>query len=94
VAFVSDPCARRGDNVTALLQAMQESKRGWTKREIKDFLFVRYRAGVREETLENIFTQLLDRDIIYGKPKTKGSNVYVYFVDTQRLEKLTGVHLK
>ncbi|MEM2975837.1 MAG: hypothetical protein QW821_05410 [Candidatus Bathyarchaeia archaeon] len=90
---MSDPCARRGDNIMALLQAIQDSKRGWTKREIKDFLFARYRAGVREETLESIFNQLLDRAILYGKPKTKGSSVYVYFVNTEKLAKISGVHL-
>jgi hypothetical protein len=77
----------------ALLEAMQKSQRGWLRREIMDFLFVRYRMGVREETLQSIFNQLLDRGIIFGKPKAPNSNIYVYFVNTQVLEALTGVKL-
>lgn len=93
MSFMSDPTARRGDVIMALLEAMVRSGRGWTRKEIMDFLFVRYRMGVREETLQGIFNQLLDRGIIYGKPKTPTSNVYVYFVNTQVLEALTGVRL-
>ncbi|MEM2911599.1 MAG: hypothetical protein QW146_03755 [Candidatus Bathyarchaeia archaeon] len=90
---MSDPTARRGDNIMALLEAMHKSQRGWFRREIQDFLFVRYRMGIREETLQSIFNQLLDRGIIYGEPKTSGSNVFVYFVNAQALEQLTGVRL-
>jgi hypothetical protein len=90
---MSDPCARRGDNVMALLENMVKSGRGWNRSEIMDFLFVRYRMGVREETLQAIFNQLKDRGIIYGKPKVPNSNIYVYFVNTQVLEALTGVKL-
>jgi len=90
---MSDPCARRGDNVMALLETMQKSGRGWNRREIMDFLFVRYRMGVREETLQSIFNQVLDRGIIFGKPKTAGSNVYFYWVNVKVLEDLTGVKL-
>jgi hypothetical protein len=93
MSFMSDPTARRGDNIMALLEAMHKSQRGWLRREIQDFLFVRYRMGIREETLQSIFTQLLDRGIIYGEPKTPGSNVFVYFVNTQALEQLTGIRL-
>jgi len=93
VSFMSDPTARRGDNIMALLEAMNKSGRGWTRREIQDFLFVRYRMGIREETLQSIFNQLLDRGIIYGKPKTPTSNVYLYYVDTRVLEMLTGIKL-
>lgn len=90
---MSDPTARRGDNIMALLEAMHKSQRGWSRREIQDFLFVRYRMGIREETLQSIFTQLLDRGIIYGQPKTPGSNVFVYFVNAEALEMLTGIKL-
>ena len=93
MSFMSDPTARRGDNIMSLLEAMTKSGRGWTRREIQDFLFVRYRMGIREETLQSIFNQLLDRGIIYGKPKTPTSNIYLYHVDTQVLEMLTGVKL-
>jgi hypothetical protein len=91
---MSDPTARRGDNVMALLQAIVNSGRPWKKQEMLSFLFMRYRAGVREETLESIWRQLLDRGIIYGKPISKGANIYVYSVETKRLEQLTGVHLR
>jgi len=93
MSFMSDPTARRGDVIMALLETIVRSGRGWTRKEIMDFLFVRYRMGVREETLQGIFNQLLDRGIIYGKPKTPTSNVYVFFVNVQVLEALTGVKL-
>jgi len=91
---MSDPTARRGDNIMALLQKMADSQRGWRKQDCLSFLFLRYRAGVREETLESIWRQLLDRGIIYGKPVEKGANIYLYHVDQDRLEQLTGVKLK
>lgn len=77
---MSDPTARRGDNVTALLDAMERSKRGWTKRQMKDFLFDRYRYGVREQTLDSIINQLKDRGKIYAKPISKGANIYRWHV--------------
>lgn len=88
---MSDPTGRRGDNIMNLVQAMQASNRGWNKREMQNFLFVRYRMGVREETLQNIIQQLIDRTIIYGKPKSEGSNVYMYFVNDGMIEQVTGV---
>jgi len=91
---MSDPTARRGDNVMALLEAMDKSKRGWSEREIKEFLFIRYRMGIREETLQSIFNQLKDRVIIYAKPTSKGSNVYRWWVNKERLQQLTGVSLR
>jgi len=91
---MSDPTARRGDNVMALLQAMVNSRRGWNKRECLDFLFRRYRFGVREETLEGIFNQLKDRGVLFAKPKAKGMNVFLWWVNTEVLEQLTGVRLR
>ena len=77
---MSDPTARRGDNITALLEAMEQSKRGWTRNQIKNFLFERYRYGVREQTLDMIINQLKDRGKIYAKPIRKGANVYYWYV--------------
>ena len=76
---MSDPTARRGDNITALLDTMKRSKKGWTKRQMKDFLFDRYRYGVREQTLDMIINQLKDRNKIYGKPTRRGSNVIYWY---------------
>ena len=76
---MSDPTARRGDNITALLDTMKRSKKGWTKRQMKDFLFERYRYGVREQTLDMIINQLKDRNKIYGKPTRRGSNVIYWY---------------
>lgn len=73
---MSDPTARRGDNISALLQEMKKSKDGWTGNQIKNFLFERYRYGVREQTLDQIIMQLKDRGLIYKKPIRKGANVY------------------
>lgn len=91
---MSDPTARRGDNIMAMLKAMKKDKNGWTKRQILDFLFVRYRAGVTEQTLESIFNQLKDRGIIFAKPVRKGTNIYRWFVNEERLMQLTGVNLE
>ena len=77
-ATMSDPTARRGDNISALLEAMKKSKRGWTKRQIKRFLFERYRYGVREQTLDMIINQLKDHALIYAKPIKKGANIYLW----------------
>lgn len=90
---MSDPTARRGDNIMALLKEMIKSKRGWTKTEMTDFLFMRYRTGVREQTLESIFNQLRDRAIIYAKPVTKHSPNLRWYVNVKRWTKLTGVSL-
>ena len=49
---------------------------------MKDFLFERYRYGVREQTLDMIINQLKDRSKIYGKPTRRGSNV-VYWYATE-----------
>lgn len=83
--YMSDPTARRGDNITALLNAMKDSKRGWTKREMKTFLFERYRYGVREQTLDMIINQLKDHGLIYAKPIRKGANVYLWHVVKERI---------
>jgi len=80
---MSDPTARRGDHLTALMNAMTESKRGWTRGEMKRFLFRRYRGGVRKQTIDGIIADLLDNNWIIGKPRTKRSNVYVYFATGQ-----------
>jgi hypothetical protein len=76
---MSDPTARRGDNISALLDAMRQSKRGWTKNQMKNFLFERYRYGVREQTLDMIINQLKDRGKIYAKPIRKGANIYLWY---------------
>jgi len=91
---MSDPTARRGDNIMAMLKAMKKNKNGWSKRQMLDFLFLRYRAGVREQTLENIFNQLKDRGIIFAKPIRKGANIYRWHVNDERLMELTGADLE
>jgi hypothetical protein len=73
----------------ALLDAMSRSDRGWFKSQMKDFLFFRYRGGVRDETLESIIQQLIDRSLIYGKPKP-GTNIFLYYVNKERIELLRG----
>lgn len=75
----------------ALLKTMTKSKRGWPKAEMLDFLFVRYRGGVREQTLESIFNQLKDRGVIYAKPTKPHSSIYRWHVNEKRLRELTGV---
>ncbi|MEM2102896.1 MAG: hypothetical protein QXM22_05225 [Candidatus Bathyarchaeia archaeon] len=76
---MSDPTARRGDIISALLNEMRKSKRGWRKEEVKTFLFERYRFGVREETLEAIFMQLKDRLKIRAKPIKKDSSILLWY---------------
>lgn len=90
---MSDPTARRGDNIMALLKTMQKSKKGWSQSGMLDFLFMKYRTGVREQTLESIFNQLKDRGIIFAKPKSKNSPILLWYVNQQRLVELTGVSL-
>ena len=77
----------------ALLKEMVKTKRGWTKTEMTDFLYMRYRGGVREQTLDGIFNQLRDRGIIYAKPVTRHSPNLVWYVNVKRWIKLTGVSL-
>lgn len=91
---MSDPTARRGDIITALLEEMHRSKKGWSKKQVLDFLFARYRFGVRQETLESIFGQLKDRGILYARPVQKGSANLVWFVDIETVERLTGAHIR
>jgi len=76
---MSDPTARRGDIISALLEEMRKLRRGWKKEEVKNFIFERYRYGVREETLEAIFVQLKDRCKIYGKPITPNSPILLWY---------------
>ena len=90
---MSDPTARRGDNVMALLKAMKKSKKGWAKSEIKDYLFISYRAGVREQTLESIFNQLKDRGLIFARTIKKHSPIIRWYVNDHRLHELTGATL-
>lgn len=90
---MSDPTARRGDNIMALLKTMKESKRGWSKTEMTDYLLLRYRAGVREQTLESIFNQLKDRGMIYAKTIKKHSPILRWYVNEHKLAKLTGATL-
>ena len=90
---MSDPTDRRGDNVMAMLKAMKESKRGWPKSEMLDYLFISYRAGVKERTLESIFNQLKDRGLIYAKTIKKHSPILRWHVNEHKLAKLTGATL-
>ena len=66
---MSDPTARRGDNIKRLLEEMKSSKKGWGETEIKDRLFELYRFGVTEQTLDKIFLQLKNHSIIRGIKK-------------------------
>lgn len=77
---MSDPTARRGDNITALLDAMTKSGKGWSKFQIKKFLLVRYRYGVRKQTVDAIFQQLIDNKILIAKPIKPRSTVILYYV--------------
>ncbi len=77
---MSDPTARRGDNITALLDAMRKTDKGWSKFQIKKFLWVRYRYGVRKQTIDQIFQQLIDNHIIFGKPIEPRSTVVLFYV--------------
>ena len=90
---MSDPTARRGDNVMGLLKTMKQSRRGWPKGEMLDYLFISYRAGVTEQTLERIFNQLKDRGLIYAKTIKKHSPVLRWYVNEHKLAKLTGATL-
>ena len=83
---MSDPTARRGDNITALLDAMQKTERGWSKFQIRKFLFVRYRYGVRKQTIDQIVTQLLDNNIIIGKPIAPRSTIVLFYVNPKAEE--------
>lgn len=83
---MSDPTARRGDNITALVKNMIESNRGWSEKQIKTFLFEKYRYGVTEQTLDKIFEQLKTHGIIYGKKSTKPP--YIWFFPMVKMEAL------
>lgn len=83
---MSDPTARRGDNITALLQAMIDSNKGWSEKQVKAFLFKKYRYGVTEQTLDKILLQLKEHGIIYGKQSTKPP--YVWFFPAIKMEAL------
>jgi len=56
---------------------------GWSKFQMKKFLFVRYRYGVRKQTIDQIVQQLLDNKIIIGKPIKPKSSVVKYFVNPE-----------
>lgn len=77
---MSDPTARRGDNITAMLEAMKKSGQGWTKSMMKRYLFMKYRYGVRKQTIDMIISQLTDHGIIIAKPIKRGANIYLYYV--------------
>jgi len=77
---MSDPTARRGDHVTALLDAMKRSRRGWSKQQMKTFLFKRYRGGVREQTLDAIIAQLKDHTMIHARRIRKHANIFLWYV--------------
>jgi len=80
---LSDPTARRGDNINALLQAIHDSRKGWSEWQMKTFLFERYRFGIREQTLHSIVKQLTDRKILIKKPIRKGVNVFLYHINKE-----------
>ena len=77
---MSDPTARRGDNITAMLDAMKKSKRGWSQFQMTKFLLVRYRFGVRKATIDGIIQQLKDSKIIISKPIRADSTVVLFHV--------------
>jgi len=78
---MSDPTARRGDNITALLDTMKNTNRGWSNFQMKKFLFVRYRFGVRKQTIDQIIQQLKDNKIIIGKKITPESSIVKFWVN-------------
>lgn len=75
---MSDPTARRGDNIKRLLSEMKKTRRGWTENQIKNFLFGQYRYGVTEQTLDRIFNQLKDHGVIFGKQRRSPPFVLFY----------------
>ena len=77
---MSDPTARRGDAITSMLDAMKKSGKGWTKSQMKRYLFRAYRYGVTEQTLDHIIAQLRDHGVIYANPIKKGANIYLWYV--------------
>lgn len=80
---MSDPTARRGDNVQALLEAMRKdiskNGRGWAKRKMKKFLLKSYRFGVRDQTIDAIIKQLVENDQIVGKPLSPHSPLILWY---------------
>jgi len=83
---MSDPTARRGDNISSLLEKMIKSNKGWSKDQITEFLFKKYRYGVTEQTLDKIFEQLKQHGVIYGR-KTKNPP-YIWFFPSIKMEAL------
>jgi len=83
---MSDPTARRGDNITALLDAMKRTKKGWSKFQMKKFLLIRYRYGVTKQTIDKILQQLFDNKIIIGKPISPESTVVKFYVNPKAEE--------
>lgn len=83
---MSDPTARRGDNITALLDAMKSRAWGWSKFQMKKFLFVRYRYGVRKQTIDQIIQQLIDNKILIAKPIKPNSTVVKFYVNPKAEE--------
>ena len=83
---MSDPTARRGDVITNLLEWMhkKQKQKGMTKKQIKDFMFHRYRYGVREQTLDKNFQQLIDHGLIYGMRIPPRSNIVRYFASPEK----------
>jgi len=81
---MSDPTARRGDNITALLESMIESNRGWSEKQVKKFLYEKYRYGVTDQTLDKIIDQLKVYGIIYGRKSTKPP--YIWFFPSIKME--------
>lgn len=65
---MSDPTARRGDNIKQLLTEIKKSRRGMFEQEIKDRLFELYRFGITEQTIDKIFEQLKNHNVIVGTP--------------------------
>jgi len=78
---MSDPTARRGDNITALLDAIKNTKRGWSKFQMKRFLFVAYRFGVTKQTIAKIIQQLIENKILIAKPISPDSTIVKYHVN-------------
>lgn len=59
---MSDPTARRADVLNQLLYAMNQTQgnKGWTLRQVRKYIFKRYRGGVRDQTIDLAIKQMKD----------------------------------
>lgn len=84
---MSDPTARRGDNITALLDHMVAKNSGWSKRMMSSFLAKRYRGGVRRQTIDGIIQDCIDWGWITGKSKSGARNILFYYATGEHNKK-------